>query len=112
MIVTDADVDVTNLDELIYAALTRSDPAEDFDLIRGGKAQKSDPRLPPWHRETGNLVNSRMIIDACRPYDRLETFPLVARTSQERAEKLRTDWSQLFTADGKVKKGVKRVLKS
>ena len=42
VIVTDSDVDVTNLDELIYAALTRADPAEDFHA-----RHRDDPDVRP-----------------------------------------------------------------
>ena len=96
VIVTDSDVDVTNLDELIYAALTRSDPAEDFDLIRGGKAQKSDPRLPPWNREAGNLVNSRMIIDACIPYHWRDDFPEINQPSANLLKRAREKFGYLL----------------
>jgi len=96
VIVTDSDVDVTNLDELIYAALTRADPAEDFDLIRGGKAQKSDPRLPPWEREVGNLVNSRMIIDACIPYHWRDDFPEINQPSADSLKRAREKFGYLL----------------
>jgi hypothetical protein len=43
-----------------------------------------------------------MIIDACRPYDRLDTFPRVARASAEEAAELRRAWPDLFSADGKA----------
>ena len=29
------------------------------------------------------LYNSRMVIDACRPYERLDSFPAVAQSSPE-----------------------------
>ena len=37
-----------------------------------------------------------MIIDACRPYDRLKTFPPVARKSEAEAKELREKWPELF----------------
>jgi 4-hydroxy-3-polyprenylbenzoate decarboxylase len=96
VIVTDDDVDVSNLDELIYAALTRCDPAEDIDFIRGAKAQKSDPRLPPWERDAGNLANSRMIIDACIPYYWRDDFPEINQPSAETARRAREKFSYLL----------------
>ena len=96
VIVTDDDVDVSNLDELIYAALTRCDPAEDIDFIRGAKAQKSDPRLPPWEREAGNLANSRMIIDACIPYYWRDDFPEINQPSAEMARRAREKFGYLL----------------
>jgi hypothetical protein len=44
-----------------------------------------------------------MIIDACRPFDRLKTFPAVVRTGEAEANRLRDRWPGLFGADGKVR---------
>ncbi|HVA27194.1 MAG TPA: hypothetical protein VNF68_03390 [Candidatus Baltobacteraceae bacterium] len=35
------------------------------------------------------LYNSRMVIDACRPYKRIDSFPVVARSSPELAVAVR-----------------------
>jgi UbiD family decarboxylase len=83
VIVTDDDIDVVNLEELIYAALTRADPETSIDLITGGKGAVSDPRLTPWDREMRNFTNSRMIIDACRPFHWKDDFPEVNKPSPE-----------------------------
>jgi UbiD family decarboxylase len=96
VIVTDDDVDVTNLEEVIYAALTRADPAEDIDFIRGAKGAKSEPRLAPWDRASGNLVNSRMIIDACIPYHWRDEFPEINQPSAEHAKRAREKFGYLL----------------
>lgn len=96
VIVTDHDVDVTDLNELMYAALTRAEPAEDIDFIRGAKAQKSEPRLPPWEREAGNLANSRMIIDACIPYHWRDRFPEINQPSAESYKRAREKFGYLL----------------
>ena len=75
IIVTDDDVDVVDLEELIYAALTRSDPATSVDWITNAPGAPSDPRLTPWDRKKRNFVNSRMIFDACRPFHWRDDFP-------------------------------------
>ena len=58
--------------------------------------------------EGPRYYNNRMIIDACRPYDRLATFPPVVRQTKAEADELRARWPELFTPDGKVRKDVKR----
>ncbi|MDP6175834.1 MAG: UbiD family decarboxylase, partial [Rhodospirillales bacterium] len=85
VIVTDEDVDVVNLEELIYAALTRSDPATSVDLIRGAQGSKADPRLNPWDRDSGNHTNSRLIFDACRPFHWRDEVPEPTKPSEETA---------------------------
>ncbi len=96
VIVTDDDVDVTNLDELIFAALTRADPATSFDLIKGAKGAVSDPRLAPWDRAAKNFTNSRMIIDACIPFHWRDDFPEILRPSSESARRAREKFGYLL----------------
>jgi len=38
--------------------------------------------------------NSRAVIDACRPFRRKDSFPTVARSSQELDERIRRKWSE------------------
>jgi hypothetical protein len=53
-----------------------------------------------------------MIIDACRPYDRLATFPPVARITPQEAAELRGRWAELFGADGSVARDVRSASRS
>ena len=96
VIVTDDDIDVTNLEEVIWAALTRADPATSIDLITGGKGARSDPRLAPWDRASGNIVNSRLIIDACKPFHWRSDFPDVNKPSPEDARTAREKFGYLM----------------
>ena len=96
VIVTDDDIDITNLEELIYAALTRADPATSIDMIRGGKGSVSDPRLAPWDREAKNFTNSRMIIDACMPYHWRDEFPEINQPSAEPLKRAREKFGYLL----------------
>ena len=95
VIVTDEDVDVSNLEELIWAMLTRSDPATSIDIIKDAWSTHLDPRIPPWEKEKGNLTNSRAIIDACRPFHWKDDFPLVNSPSPELARESREKWGWL-----------------
>jgi 4-hydroxy-3-polyprenylbenzoate decarboxylase len=42
------------------------------------------------------LYNSRIVVDACRPYERIDTFPKVATTSRELAAEVRAKYPELF----------------
>lgn len=96
VIVTDSDVDVTNLEELIFAALTRADPATSVDFIRGAKGAVSDPRLTPWDREAKNFTNSRMIIDACMPFHWRDEFPEINQPSADSLRRAREKFGYLL----------------
>ena len=100
VIVTDEDVDVSNLDELTWAMITRSDPATSIDIIRDAWSTPLDPRIPPWEKKAGNMTNSRAIIDACRPFHWKDDFPMVNAPSQEIARKARRKFGHLL--DGKA----------
>ena len=95
VIVTDEDIDVSNLEELIWAMLTRSDPATSIDIITNAWSTHLDPRIPPWEKEKGNLTNSRAIIDACRPFHWKDDFPPVNAPPPEMAREAREKWGWL-----------------
>jgi len=95
IIVTDDDIDVSNLEELTWAMLTRSDPAESIDIIHNAWSTPLDPRIPPWEKEKKNFTNSRAIIDACRPFHWRDKFPAVNAPSPELAKESRDKWGYL-----------------
>ncbi len=97
VVVVDEDVDVSNLEELMWAMVTRSDPATSIDIITGAWSTPLDPRLDPDDRSKGNFTNSRAIIDACRPFHWRDRFPKVNRLSPEALEEAREKFGHLLT---------------
>ena len=110
VVVVDDDIDPTDTNEVLWAMCTRTDVVEDVDILKRMWSTSLDPMS--YAGEGPKYYNNRMIIDACRPYDRLETFPPVARTSEEDAKKLRERWPELFTPEGKARKDAARVARS
>jgi 3-polyprenyl-4-hydroxybenzoate decarboxylase len=96
VIVVDEDIDVSNLDELIWAMLTRSDPATSIDIITGAWSTPLDPRISPQDKAAGNFTNSRAIIDACRPFHWRDQFPPVNMPSPSALRKAREKFSYLL----------------
>jgi 4-hydroxy-3-polyprenylbenzoate decarboxylase len=85
-IVVDDDIDVSSLEEVIWAMLTRSDPATSIDIIRNAWSTPLDPRIEPERKAVGDNSNSRAVIDACRPWHWRDRFPAVnAPTPEERS---------------------------
>jgi len=95
VVVVDDDVDVTNLEELIWAMITRSDPATSIDIIHNCWSTPLDPRIPPEEKAKGNLTNSRAIIDACRPFHWRDEFPAVNSPPAEVVRELEQKWAHL-----------------
>lgn len=79
-VVVDDDIDPTRIDDVVWALATRCDPAEDIDIQRRSWSSSLDPRI---HPDSKIFLNSRAIVDACRPYEWREKFPEVVETSQE-----------------------------
>jgi UbiD family decarboxylase len=96
VIVVDDEINVSDLDELIWAALTRADPATSIDFLTNTWTSPADPRVHPDERAKGNLTNSRMIIDACKPYHWREEFPAMIRPSDDNVQRGREKFSYLL----------------
>ena len=77
-IVVDNDIDPTRIDDVVWALSTRCDPEIDIDIMKRSWSSSLDPMIPP---DSKALMNSRAVIDACRPYEWMEDFPEVAETS-------------------------------
>ena len=93
-VVVDEDIDPSNLQEVMWAVATRTDPDSDIDIIKRGMGSKNDPMSIAYPYKAP--FSSKAIIDACRPYDYLEAFPEVAEASKELQEKVRAKWKNLF----------------
>ncbi len=91
-IVVDEDIDVTNLEEVLWAVCTRTDPATSIDFIRRAWASKAEPMLRPGEP----AFNSRAVIDACKPFEWIDDFPRVAEADPVYLRELEKKWLGLF----------------
>jgi UbiD family decarboxylase len=91
VIVVDEDVDVTDLEEVIWVISTRTDPADSIQIVRDTPSNPLDPMLldlsQPW-------VTSRAVINACRPFHKRDVFPRVVEVSPGLAADVRSKWGQ------------------
>ncbi|HWP60304.1 MAG TPA: UbiD family decarboxylase [Candidatus Acidoferrales bacterium] len=96
IIVVDDDVDVSNFEQLMWAMITRSDPATSMDIVRRMRTSPADPLLSEERRQAKDLTNSRAIIDATRPFEWRDKFPKVNAPSPEAARKAREKFGYLL----------------
>ena len=87
VVIVDDDIDPTNQKEVLWAMMTRVDPATNIDIIDGCWSTPLDPRMPPYKRDSGDHTNSRGIFYAVRPFEWRDKFPKVSRSSRELREK-------------------------
>jgi UbiD family decarboxylase len=92
VIVVEEDIDPRDLDHVMWAVCTRSDPAEDIEVMRKSWGSLADPMLA----DPARPYNSRAFIDACRPFERLEAFPRIAETDPARLRELAGKWASVL----------------
>jgi 4-hydroxy-3-polyprenylbenzoate decarboxylase len=96
VVVVDEDIDPSNLEEVIWAVCTRSDPADSIDFVRRAWSTPLDPRLTPQQRSEGDFTNSRALIDATRPYEWRDKFPRVNVPPMNQRAAALERWSYLL----------------
>jgi 4-hydroxy-3-polyprenylbenzoate decarboxylase len=70
---------------------TRSDPQKDFNLLTECWSSRLDTMV-----FDKKLTNSRVVINACIPYEHIDDFPKVAQTSPELAREVRAKFPDVF----------------
>ncbi|MBI4321728.1 MAG: UbiD family decarboxylase [Chloroflexi bacterium] len=94
VIVVDDDIDVGDLNEVMWAVCSRTDPEKSIEIFQRCWSSKLDPAI---HKD-GKGLNSRAIIDACRPWEWRDEFPAVAAVSEELKSATRAKWGEELTA--------------
>ena len=93
VVVVDDDIDPTDLNEVIWAIGTRSNPEKDIDIMRNSYSSPLDPIYP----DQGKIFfGSRAVIDACKPYDWIRNFPKVVQSSPEEKQSVIDKWPEIF----------------
>jgi UbiD family decarboxylase len=91
-VVVDSDVNPRDLGEVVWAMTGRTDPSIDIEVMKRTWGSRVDPLTLP-----GEIAfNSRAIIDACRPYERLGDFPQVAESSDELIASVTRRWPEVL----------------
>ena len=89
-------VDVTNLDQMLWAMITRTDPADSIQFIKGSWDSNADPAIPPSRRKAGDITHSVALINACKPFHWKDEFPPSNTPSPEVARKAREKFGWLL----------------
>jgi 3-polyprenyl-4-hydroxybenzoate decarboxylase len=84
-----------NLEEVMWAVSTRCEPAEDIEIMHKTWGSRVDPLLT----DPSRPYNTRAIIDACRPYERIQEFPRVAQSSPAFLRQIHTRWRDTVFSD-------------
>ena len=94
VIVVDDDIDITNEKDVIWAIASRANMSN-VQVISGISTKASRPKVViPGEKPV--MVNDRVIIDACWPYERRDSFPITSRFSTQYQEETMRKWQSLF----------------
>lgn len=95
VVVVDDDVDITNINEVLWAVATRWDPKRQSEIV-DVPASDLNPTVTPEQRAANDMVSSCIVIDACRPFSRIKSFPAISGVSPEYKEEIRKRWGHLL----------------
>ncbi|HEV7978000.1 UbiD family decarboxylase [Amycolatopsis sp.] len=91
-VVVDSDVNPRDLGEVVWAMCGRTNPEIDIEVMKRTWGSRVDPLTLP-----GEIAfNSRAIIDACRPFERLADFPAVAESSADLVASVSRRWPEVL----------------
>jgi len=98
VVVVDEDVDPSNLADVMWAVTTRAEPSEDVDIVRNAWSSGLDPRISPEARNAGLTSNSKMIIDACIPFQHLSAYPRTSALTPSEAREVQARWAHVLNS--------------
>ena len=95
VIVVDEDINPYDINDVMWALTTRSDPSTSIDFINRAWSGPLDPVIrkgQPWG-------NSRAVIDCTRPFEWIDEFPRVAESSPELRDATMRKWGDILFGD-------------
>jgi 3-polyprenyl-4-hydroxybenzoate decarboxylase len=100
-VVVDEDIDPLNLEEVIWAVATRAQPERSIQILPYCRTGSPDPRLPLAEKKKYKttpkpLMASRVVINACQPYEHKSEWYPVSRMSSELRQKTFDKWENLL----------------
>jgi 4-hydroxy-3-polyprenylbenzoate decarboxylase len=92
IIAVDDDVDPADINQVLWALSTRSNPADDIDLLRKTWSTGLDPsQFPPEMRPYG----SKALIDACKPHRHIKDFPVRTMIRKSVHDRVAERWQEM-----------------
>lgn len=92
-IVVDDDIDVYDLDMVMWAVLTRCDPSRDLQVLHNMLSFKLDPMThDPAKIAVGDMTRGRLVIDATKPFHWKDKFPRSTDIDSKLKERLLEKW--------------------
>ena len=91
VVAVDPDIDIYDMNDVLWAIMTRCDPDRDVTIIKRAWSGPLDPAIHPDERG----FNSRMLIDATKPWEWKDRFAEPVVTA-DMARETRARWSWIL----------------
>jgi len=88
-VVVDDDIHPDNIDEVLWAMATRSDPARSVQVFKRTFGNELDPGVPIDERD----MNSKLFIDATIPFE-WKKKPVMVKSDPDMLEKVKNQWKK------------------
>jgi 4-hydroxy-3-polyprenylbenzoate decarboxylase len=96
VIVVDDDIDPSDMNDVLWAVATRCEPSENVEILREAWSSALDPRIHPDAKARGVTSNSKIILNACRPFDWIDRFPPTTALSVAQAHAIEDKWGAVL----------------
>jgi 4-hydroxy-3-polyprenylbenzoate decarboxylase len=95
-VVVDEDIDPSNLEQVVWAMVTRSCLERSIHIIPYCHTNNVNPAIPPGEKRSTDkpkpLTSARVVVDACRDFSWKEDWYPIARMSPELRTKIKEKW--------------------
>ena len=100
-VVVDEDIDPINLEEVIWAMASRVEPERSIHILPYCRTASPDPRVPiaekrKYKTTPKPLMASRIVVNACQPYEHKSEWYPVARMSPELRQRTFDKWDEVL----------------
>jgi 4-hydroxy-3-polyprenylbenzoate decarboxylase len=82
-VLVDEDIDAHDINQVLWAMVSRSDPEEDIQIVTDCVSSPLNPTMHPDQKADGELTNTRAVIDATKPYHWKEEFPADTKIGED-----------------------------
>ena len=96
-VAVDEDIDPSELNDVVWALCTRVNPATALDVLHNAWTSDLDPRLTPEQKSSGDYTMGRLLINACKPFSWIDSFPKTNIFSTEERRQVAERWGSLLS---------------
>ncbi|MBU2608705.1 MAG: UbiD family decarboxylase [Chloroflexi bacterium] len=100
-VVVEEDIDPSDLEQVIWAMITRALPDQSIQILERCRSGSADPAIPlaekmKYQTAPKPLTSSRVVIDACRPLEWKKDWYPIARISPELRTEILKKWQPVL----------------